>query len=102
MPSTSLSRSQRREVRIGLATLPFGAVTLVVSALALPAVVSLAIAAPFRGGVWFLLWALLAAIVAVRNMLAGIAIMAGFDWRPAPLVLARSGAIVAGWPGWWS
>lgn len=82
--------------------LPFGAATLVVSTVALVAVALLAVAAPFRGGAWYVVWALLAALVAVRNMRAGIAIMAGFDWRPAPLVLARSGAIVAGWPGWWS
>ena len=95
--------AQRREARIALAMLPFGAVTVIVSAVALVAVLLFALAALFRAGAgwWYIGWALLALVVAARNLRAGIAIMAAFDWRPAPLVLATSAAIVAAWPGWW-
>lgn len=88
---------------MALAMLPFGAVTLSASAIAFLAVAVLALVSPFRPGAWwwYTAWALLAAPVAARNMLAGIAIMAAFDWRPVPLVLATSAAIVAAWPGWW-
>ena len=83
--------------------LPVGVVVLIVSALALVAAVLLALAAPFRGGqwLWIELWAIAAAVVALRNTLAGIAITAAFDWRPLPLALATSAAIVGAWPGWW-
>lgn len=92
----------RREARIALAMLPVGAVVTIVSALAFFAVAALALASPLYGGSWWwTLWAIVAAAVALRNTLAGIAIMAAFDWRPVPLALLTSGLIVAAWPGWW-
>lgn len=103
MASELTSPAQRREARVALAMLPFGAITASISAIALISVVLFALAAPFRGGAWWwhTVWAALAALVALRNMRAGIALMATFDWRPAPLVLATSALIVAAWPGWW-
>ena len=100
---TALRPAQRREAGLALAMLPVGVVVMVASALALVSVALLMIAAPFRGGAWWWteLWALAAAAVALRNMLAGIAITAAFDWRPLPLVLVSSIAIAATWPGWW-
>ena len=83
--------------------LPVGVVVMVASALAFVTVALLALAAPFWVSHWGWTegWALVAAALAVRNALAGIAITAAFDWRPLPLVLLRSEAIVAAWPGWW-
>ncbi|HEU0045941.1 hypothetical protein [Sphingomonas sp.] len=103
MGSELTSRAHRREARIALGMLPVGATITIVSVIAFGAVVLLALAAPIRGGpwLWTMLWALAAAAAAVRNILAGIAIMAAFDWRPVPGVLLWSGVVVAGWPGWW-
>ena len=83
--------------------LPVGVGVMVVSALALVAVALLALATPFRGGQWWWTeaWAVIAAAVALRNTLAGIAITAAFEWRPLPLVLLTSAGIVGAWPGWW-
>jgi hypothetical protein len=98
-----MTPAQQREARIALAMLPVGVVIMVVSAVAFVAVVLLALVTPIRGGAWewTLLWAIVAAVVAARNTLAGIAITAAFDWRPVPLVLLLSTLIVAAWPGWW-
>ena len=103
MASELTSPAHRREARVALAMLPVGAAITVASVVAFVALVLLALVAPFRGGPWWWteLWALIAAAVAVRNTLAGIAIMAAFDWRPAPPTLLLSGLIVAAWPGWW-
>lgn len=99
----AMTPAQRREARRALMVLPVGVTVLVGSAIALIAVVLLALAAPFRGGAWWWTeaWVVVAALVAMRNMFAGIAITAAFDWRPVPLVLLTSVAIVALWPGWW-
>lgn len=104
MPSQLTDPAHRREARVALAMLPVGVIVMVVSALAFVAVVLLAIAAPFRGGAWLptVAWALVAAAVAVRNLLAGIAITAAFDWRPLPLTLLLSGLILLAWPGFWA
>ena len=101
MPSELTSPAHRREARVALAMLPVGVTVLVFSAVALVAVVLLALATPFRGGAWLptLVWAVVAAAVAARNIFAGIAITAAFDWRPLPLTLILSVLIVAAKPG---
>ena len=103
MPSQLTSSAHRREARLALAMLPVGVTVMIVSAVAFIAVVLLALATPFRGETWLpmLLWALVAAAVAARNIFAGIAITAAFDWRPLPLTLILSVLIVAAWPGFW-
>jgi hypothetical protein len=94
-----MTGKDRREAQVALAMLPVGVTVMVVSALAFVAVVLFALATPFRGGAWWWgeAWALVAAAVALRNTLAGIAITAPFDWRPLPLVVLTSVGIVAAW-----
>ena len=99
-----MTPAHRREARLALAMLPVGVVLMVASAVAFVALVLLAIVAPVRGGAWLptFVWALVAALVAVRNIFAGIAITAAFDWRPLPLALILSVLIVAAYPGFWT
>ena len=104
MASELTDPAHRREARVALAMLPTGGAMVVVSVIAAIAVLALIVAAPF-GAVphpaWSALWGAAAAVVACRNVLAGIAMMSAFDWRPLPGSLARSIAIGVAWPGWW-
>lgn len=79
--------------------LPVGGTVLVVSTLALVAVGLFALTVPFAGEAWpwRLAWAAAAALLAWRNIRAGIAIISAFDWRPLPAVLLTSALIVAAW-----
>ncbi|WP_375391967.1 hypothetical protein [uncultured Sphingomonas sp.] len=94
-----LTRGQRREARIALAMLPVGGLFLLVSAIAFVAVMAGAVVALAMGG-WpwsLLLWCIFAAVVAAWNARAGIEMMSAFDWRPLPLALLLSAAVVTGW-----
>lgn len=96
--ASTLPPAQEREARIALAMLPVGGAFLVGSALALVAVAALAIDLLVRGVLgWTLVWCGLAAAVAVWNARAGIEMMSAFDWRPLPLALALSAAVLGGW-----
>ena len=103
-PATQMTRAARRATRVALAMLPVGAAAFVAAALGGVAAAALAMAAAF-GAVahpgWTIVWSLAALAVAWRNLLAGIAVMSAFDWRPLPGIVASGVAIVAAWPGWW-
>ena len=92
--------ADRREARVAIAMLPVGATVLVASFFALLAVIALAVDVAVRrpeGWTWTALWTLVAAVIAVRNMRAGIDIMSAFDWRPLPMTLLLSALVLAGW-----
>lgn len=76
-----------------------GSGVLIASALAFSAVLLLALVAPFLRQSWWWteLWCLAALAIALRNGLAGIAMMAALDWRPLPMVALLSGAVIEGW-----
>ncbi len=100
MPSQLKSIAQRREAGLALTMLPVGAIMLVVSALAIPAVLTLGVDVAMRqpsGWSWTLAWCLAATAIALWNMRAGIAMMCALDWRPLPFASLRSAAVVAGW-----
>lgn len=99
-----MTPAQRWEGRLALAMLPIGVAVLVMSALAIPAVVTLGVDVGVRrpsGWNWTAAWCLAATVIALWNMRAGIAMMTAFDWRPLPAALLLSGAVVAAWPDWW-
>ena len=99
-----MTPAHKREARVSLAMLPIGGTVLVVSAFALILVAALGIDVAMRrpsGWAWVAGWSLLAVIVALRNMRAGIAMMSAFDWRPLPFTMALSALLIAAWPGWW-
>ena len=95
-----MTPAHKREARVSLAMLPVGGTVLIVSAFALILVAALGMDVAIRrpsGWAWVAGWSVLAVIVALRNMRAGIAMMSAFDWRPLPFTLLLSALVVAGW-----
>lgn len=88
----------RLQARLALAMLPVGGTMFVGSTLALLTVTAMAVdlVVHARFG-WPLAWSLAASAAALWNARAGIAMMCAFDWRPLPLTLALSAAVVASW-----
>ena len=80
--------------------LPIGGTVMVVSAIALAAIVTLGVDIGLRrpgGWGWWLAWCLVAAGVTLWHVRSGIEMMSAFDWRPLPGTLLRSAGVMAGW-----
>jgi hypothetical protein len=94
----------RAEARLNLAMLPAGVVLVVVTAVALVAVLGFAIDLLVVQGAdwpWYFGWSLAAAAVALRNLGKSFETMSALDVPGTLATLAWSAAIVVAWPGWW-
>ena len=98
-----MTRAQRLEAGLALAMLPVGAVLALVSAVAFLAVLLLlGISFVFEDRwPWVAAWSGVSTLVAVRNIVASIAVVNALDWRPLIAIGLLSAAVLVTCPFLW-